>query len=125
MNILQLRFVSIGLFFLLLLPSGLWLSHSGKPYHLILFNIHKLIGFGLLVFLAINVYRVNQVTPLSPLQLTACLITGLFFIAAIVTGGLVSIPRAMPEVVSLSHRLLPYLTMLSAIISIYLLLKSR
>lgn len=125
MNTLQLRFVSAGLFFLLILPSGLWLSQSGKPYSLILFNIHKLLGFGLLVFLAINVYRVNQAAPLSALQLTACLIATLFFVATIVTGGLVSLPKAVPTVVSLSHKLLPYLTTLSTVVSIYLLLRGR
>ena len=125
MNVFQIRFVSAGLLFLLILPSGLWLSHSGKPYNLILFNMHKLIGFGLFVFLAINVYRVNQAEPLNALEVTACLLAALFFVATIVTGGLVSLPKAMPAILSLSHRLLPYLTMLSAAISIYLLLRPR
>jgi hypothetical protein len=125
MTTLQLRFVSAGLFFLLILPLGLWLSHSGKPYNLALFNLHKLIGVGLFVFLAINVYRVNRATPLNTLQLTACLLAALFFAATIVTGGLVSLPKAMPGIVSLSHRLLPYLTVLSTAISIYLLLRPR
>lgn len=125
MNILQFRFVGAGLFFLLILPSGLWLSQSGKPYGPFLFNIHKLIGFGLFVFLPINVYRVNQAAPLNALQRTACLLAALFFTATIVTGGLVSVPKAMPGIVSLSHRLLPYLTVLSTAISIYLMLRPR
>jgi hypothetical protein len=125
MNILQFRFVSAGLFFLLILPSGLWLSHSGKPYGPILFNVHKVIGFGLFVFLAINVYRMNQATPLNDLQRTACLLAALFFAVTIVTGGLVSLPKAMPGIVSLSHRLLPYLTVLSTAVSIYLLIRPR
>jgi hypothetical protein len=96
MNALQLRFVSAGLLFLLILPLGLWLSHSGKPYGFILFNIHKLIGFGLFVFLAITVYWVNQSTPLSPPQLAACLVAALFFVATIVSGGMVSVSTTMP-----------------------------
>lgn len=125
MDVLQLRFASAGLFFLLILPTGLWLHHSGKPYSLILFNAHKLIGFGLFLFLTFNVYKINRAAPLSAPALTACLIAGLFFFAAIVTGGLVSIPRAMPEFVSLSHKLLTYLTVLSTIGSLYLLLRQR
>jgi hypothetical protein len=125
MNPLQLRFVSAGLFFLLILPSGLWLSHSGKPYSAILFNAHKLIGFGLFVFLAINVYRVNQATPLSALELTACLVAASFFLATIVTGGLVSIDKVMPTTVSLMHKLFPYLTVLSTVASLYLLLRQK
>lgn len=125
MNNLQLRFISAGLFFLLILPSGLWLSHSGKPYSLALFNIHKLMGFGLFVFLAINVFRVNQATPLSALQSAACLIAAVCFLATIVTGGLVSIPQTMPGLVSLAHKLLPYLTVVSTLTSIYLLLRPK
>lgn len=125
MNTLQLRFISAGLFFLLILPSGLWLSHSGKPYSLVLFNIHKLIGFGLFVFLAINVFRANQATPLSALQLAACLIAAVCFLATIVTGGLVSIHQTVPGLVSLAHKLVPYLTVVSTLTSIYLLLRPR
>lgn len=123
MNVSQLRFVSAGLFFLLILPSGFWLRHSGKPYNLLLFNLHKLIGFGLFVFLAATVYRVNQATPLSHQQLTACLIAALFFVATIVTGGLVSVSTTTPGAFSLSHRLLPYLTVLFTAASIYLLFR--
>lgn len=125
MNPLQFRLFSAGLFFLLILPSGLWMSHSGRPYSPILFNIHKLIGFGLFIFLTINVHWMNQAAPLSFLQRTACLIAGLFFLATIVTGGLVSISKAMPVVVLLSHKLLPYLTVLSTVVSLYLLLRVR
>jgi hypothetical protein len=125
MNVLQLRLVSAGLFFLLILPSGLWLSHSGRPYSLILFNAHKLIGFGLFLFLIISVYKVDRITPLSGPQLATCLIAGLFCLATIVTGGLVTTPKAMPGVVSLSHKLLPYLTVLSTAVSLYLLLRRR
>jgi hypothetical protein len=125
MNALQLRFASAGLFFLFILPSGLWLSHSGKPYSLILFNAHKLIGFGLFLFLIVNVYKVNRLTSLSNLELMACLIAGLFFLATIVSGGLVSIPKAGPGIVSISHKLLPYLTVLSTIVSLYLVLRRR
>jgi hypothetical protein len=125
MNGLQLRFVGAGLFFLLILPSGFWLSYAGKPYSLTLFNAHKLIGFGLFLFLIINIYRVNRVAPLNALELTACLIAGLFFLATIVTGGLVSISKATPGSVSLFHKLLPYLTVLSTIVSLYLVLRRR
>lgn len=123
MNTLQLRLLSAGLFFLLILPSGFWLSRSGKPYSFVLFNIHKLMGFGLFVFLANNVFRVNQTTPFSAQQLAACLIAAVSFVATIATGGLVSIPHQTAILVSLSHKLLPYLTVLATSMSIYLLLR--
>jgi len=125
MNIFQLRFVNIGLFFLLIFASGFWLNHSGKPYGFLLFNVHKLIGFGTFVFLAVRIYQINQAAPLSALELTACMVAGLFFLATIVFGGLVSIGKPMPAGVSLSHKLLPYLTVLSTTLSLYLLLRHK
>lgn len=125
MNIFELRFVNVGLFFLLILSTGYWLHHSGKPYGAILFNIHKLIGFGLFVFLAVRIYQMNQAVPLSAPQLIACVAAGLLFLATIVFGGLVSVDKPMPAFVSLFHNLFPYLTVLSTACSLYLLFQPR
>ncbi len=125
MNVFQLRFISAGLFFLLILPSGLWLSHSGKPYGMLLFTAHKLIGFGTFVFLAVRIYQLNQAAPLSAIELIAWIIAGLFFLATIVFGGLVSIDKPMPAVVPLLHKLLPYLTVLTTAAGLYLLLRHK
>ncbi len=125
MNIFQLRFVNIGLFFLLIFSSGYWLHHSGKPYGAILFNVHKLIGFGLFVLLIIRIYQLNHTTPLSAVEWIVCAVAGLFFLATIVFGGLVSIDKPMPALVSLAHKLLPYLTLLSTAYSLYLLLRYK
>lgn len=120
METFQLRFLSAGLFFLWIVPSGLWLKHAGKPYSVILFNLHKLIGLGVFVFLAINVYRMNQSASLTAVELTACVITGLLFIATIISGGLASIDKPILPVV---HKILPYFTVLSTTLSLYLLLR--
>jgi hypothetical protein len=125
MNIFELRFVNAGLFFLLIFASGFWLSHSGKPYGAVLFNLHKLIGLAVFVFLAVSTYRINRGTPLSGLELTACIISAIFFIAAIISGGLASIDKSWPAIVPLVHKLLPYLTLLSTTISLYLLLRHK
>lgn len=125
MNIFQLRFVSAGLFFLWIVPSGLWLKHSGKPYGFVLFNLHKLIGLGIFIFLAVNVYRLNQSAPLSARELTACMIAGLLFLATIVSGGLASIDHPLPAPMSVMHKVLPYLSVLWTIASLYVLLRNR
>jgi hypothetical protein len=124
-NIFQLRFVNTGLFFLLILASGLWLRHSGKPYGAVLFNVHKLIGLGVFIFLVLNIRLISQGAPLSALELTACVVSGLLFIATIVSGGLASIDRPWPAFVPLLHKLLPYLTVLSTAGSLYLLFRQR
>jgi hypothetical protein len=125
MNLFQLRFENIGLFFLLIFSSGYWLHHSGKPYGALLFNVHKLIGFGLFVFLIVRFFQINHTTPLSVGQWMAWIIAALFFLATIIFGGLVSIDKAMPPIVSLLHKLLPYLTVFSTVFGLYLLLRHK
>lgn len=125
MDTLHLRFVNIGLFFLLIFSSGYWLHHSGKPYSAILFNVHKLIGVGLFVFLVVRMVQINGTTPLGTVEWIACVAAALFFIATIVLGGLVSIEKPWPVIVTLSHKLLPYLTVLSTAFSLYRLLGQK
>jgi hypothetical protein len=120
MNSIQVRLISTGLFFLFIFLSGFWLSRSGKPYPVILFNLHKLIALAAVVFLFLAVYRAQQTVPLGPSEITALVITGLLFAGTILAGGLLSLGKPVPEAVAWVHRLFPYLTMLSSAVTLYL-----
>jgi hypothetical protein len=127
----QLRVVGTGLFFLLIFLSGFWLSRSGKPYSSIIFNIHKLVGLAAGVFLIMTVYKTHQLAPLSPVEITAIVITVLIFVGTVAAGGLVSVDAAgglesinqpIRAAISMMHKLLPYLAVLSTAATLYLLL---
>jgi hypothetical protein len=117
------QFVGAGVFFLLILLSGYWLSRSGKPYGTIVFTIHKLISLAAVVLLGVTVYRVNRGGTLSTAGLLAAIVAGLFFLGTMVTGSLLSIPidKPMPAIVHALHRVTPYLTVLSTTATLYLL----
>jgi hypothetical protein len=119
----QLRFVGAGLFFLLILLSGYWLSRSGKPYGTLVFTIHKLVAVAAVVLLGVTVRRMHQAVALGTIDLLATIVTGLFFLGTIVTGSLLSIPldKAMPAIEHTLHRVTPYLTVLSTAATLYLL----
>jgi len=125
MGITQLRVIGAGLFFLFIFLSGFWLSNTGKPFNVILFTIHKLIGVAAVVFLVITVNRIHQVAALSTIELIACVVTGLFFVSTIISGGLVSLDKPMPAAISMMHKLFPYLTVLSTTVTLYLLLSRK
>jgi hypothetical protein len=114
--------VSAGLLFLFVFLFGFWLSRSGKPYQLIVFTLHKLVALGAIVFLVTIVYKIHQVAPLGPAQMTAIGVTALCFLATMLTGGLLSIDKTMPAIVLKLHQMTPYLTVLSTAITLYLLL---
>ena len=114
------KFLFTGLFFVFILLSGFWLSRTGKPINTAILTIHKLISLGAGIFLGITIYRIHQVTPLSPFEMAAVAVTLLFFVAMIATGGMLSTAKSMPGVVHKIHQLMPYLVIISAFASMYL-----
>lgn len=121
MNTLQTRILSAGIFFLLIFLAGFRLARTGKPYSLILFNAHKLIAVAALIYLVLSIIQLHRAAPLAAVQIAAASVMAVLFIAAIVTGGLVSAMNPAPDFVKLLHKLLPYLTVLSTAVVLYLL----
>jgi hypothetical protein len=122
MSTTQLIFVFTGLFFLFIFLFGFRLSRSGKPYPAAVFNIHKLLALGAVVYLGVNIYNIHQVAPLSPVQIAAVVVTVLCFAATIATGGLLSVEKEMPGFVLKLHQILLWVTVVSAAGMLYLIL---
>jgi len=121
-TVIQLRVVGAGLFALFIFLSGFWLSRSGKPHNGIIFNIHKLIALAAVALFVISLYRTNRVAGLSPVELLASVVTGLFLVGLFVTGALVSIDKPMPVIVLKLHHIMPYLAVPSTAATLSLLL---
>ncbi len=121
MNTLQTRILSAGIFFLLIFLAGFRLARTGKPYSLFLFNAHKLIAVAALIYLVLSIIQLHRAAPLAAAQIAAASVMAVLFIAAIATGGLVSAMNPAPDFVKLLHKLLPYLTVLSTAVVLYLL----
>ena len=115
------RFAGAGLGFLLIFASGYWLSHLGKPYSSILFNIHKLIAVAAIVLLVITVVRANRAAALSTIELIAAVATGVSFLSLVASGGVLSIVKEMPAVVLKVHQVAPYLTLVLTGATLYFL----
>lgn len=127
MNVNQFRAVGVGAAFLIMFLSGFWLNRTGKPYGTLVFTIHKLIGVGIAIWLFVTVRQIHQTMPLNTFEIAAILVAALFFIATVITGSLLSLPlsRPMPDIVSRLNKVLPYFTLLSAAVTIYLLQNHR
>lgn len=81
--------LAIGL--LLTLGFGVWLGLRGQPYHGWLFNIHKLIALGIVVFTIYQLYQLSLVL-VFPAEMTALLIiAALCVVVLFTTGALMSI----------------------------------
>lgn len=109
-------FVKVGLLvlsFVVIFTLGFLLSRSGKPYNLIVFTIHKLVSVGVFGFMGVTVYKTQRINPLDSAQVWMVVVTAIIFVAAIVTGGLLSSDLALPKIVQKLHHILPYLVLLS------------
>ena len=111
-----------GLFFLFIFLFGYWLSHSGKPYNVLVLTTHKLTSLAAVIFFGITIYQINQMAPLSALELTGGVVTGLLFIGTIITGGLLSTDKPALAAILKIHQIAPFLTVLSSAVTLYLLL---
>jgi hypothetical protein len=113
--------VVTGLFLLFIFLTGTWLRRAGKPYSIPLVTLHKLIGLAAGIYLGLTVYRVHQATPLGLAQIAAIVVTVLLFAINVATGSLLSTNKAMPEMVTTINKAVPYLTVISTAVVIYLL----
>lgn len=123
MSATLLRAVGASLFFLGIILSGFWLSRSGRPLNVALSTLHKLVSLAAGVFLIITVIRLNTVTPLSAIEWIVVVVTGLFFLGAAATGGILSTDNPVPPAAVLRlHQIIPFLTLISTAVMLYLLL---
>lgn len=121
MNITQWKWLGGGLLFLCILFSGYWLSRFGKPYSLIVFNLHKLVALGCFAALLVTIFKGHSLTSLKPIEITAIVVTVICFVTMIVSGGLLSIEKPVSIIVHRFHQILPYITGLASAGVLYLL----
>jgi hypothetical protein len=110
-----------GALFVFIFLTGFWLSSTGKPYNVAASTLHKLLGVGAAVLLVITLLRTNQVTKLGGLATISGVVTGLFFLSLIATGGLLMIEMEIPATVRRLHHVAPYLAVLFSAATLFLL----
>jgi hypothetical protein len=111
-----------GLFFLFILLSGFWLSRTGKPYSMFIQTVHKLIGVGAGVFLVMSVVQRHRATALGRNEIVSIVISVVLFAGLVATGGFLASEKPLPDFVNVIHKILPYLTVVSTGVTVYLLI---
>lgn len=88
-----LRIIISGFLIVLLIVSGIFLHRTGKPYHVLIFALHKIITVALTVLLFLLVLPgIRQaVFPVVHLVVAAFLAIGL--IGMIASGGMMSLDK--------------------------------
>lgn len=102
---LAIIFFTPGILFLLTLVFGFWLSHVGKPYNGLLFNLHKLIALACVVFLGIQFSKTLHAPDWQLVVLLATM--ALCAIALFASGALMSAGKLDYALMLTIHRVAP------------------
>jgi hypothetical protein len=122
MNI-TLKLTGLGILFLLIIISGIWLTKTGRPYQNNVFNAHKLISLLAVVLGTIMVYNLQKGMEISALTTSFMIIAAILFIVLIITGGLLNLDKPFYDTLRITHRILSPITIILTVVVFYFLLK--
>jgi hypothetical protein len=90
---MTLRIIISGMLIVLLFVTGIFLTRTGKPYHVLVLAIHKIVTVALIVlmFMLIVPAIMQAVIPIVHLVVAAFLALGL--IGMIASGGMMSLDK--------------------------------
>ena len=119
---MQVQIIGAGAFFLFVFLSGYRLKRSGAPYGMLVLTAHKLIALAAAALLVVAIYQDHQIAQIGLVEWGAVLVTAVFFIGTVATGGLMSTGKAMPAIVSRFHNITPFLTVVASAVTVSLFL---
>ena len=107
----NLTFRSIAgiiLMFVLIIGTGFWISHGGKPYNTGLFTLHKLLSLGAVALMAVITVKAHRTYGLTADSVVGVIATGVLFLGTMVTGGILSVDITPLPVILQMHHILPF-----------------
>jgi hypothetical protein len=115
------KFILPGILFPLTLVFGFWLSHSGKPYNGLLFNLHKLIALGAVVVTIIQLSKTlnnaDSLALISALLMAAAICVVVLF----ASGALMSTGKLDYTLTLTIHRIAPVILVIAMALAVSLL----
>ena len=101
------KYLPAGVLFLLTLGSGVWLSSVGKPLNTLIFNVHKLIALGAVVFFAIQISKAMKVAEIQVFSILLVALAAISALALFATGAMMSIGKVNYTLMLWVHRITP------------------
>jgi hypothetical protein len=97
------------------------LSKAGKPYHGVLFNVHKLIALGTVIVTGMQIIKALKHTDVQVLVIALIIVSGLCVVALFASGGLMSAGKPPYDVLLTIHKIAPLVALLALVVTIYLI----
>jgi hypothetical protein len=119
------KLIAAGVLSIFTLLSGVWLSHSGKPYNSVIFTIHKLIAVATVVVIGMSIVNLYKSLDIRTFVVfLGIAISALFFLSLAVSGGLLSLD-ILPQVAMRIHQVVPLLAIAASAMTLYLLVNRQ
>jgi hypothetical protein len=118
------RAIIVSVLFLFIFASGYWLRRAGRPLNPGISAVHKLISLVAGITLLVTIYQRSRLVPLNATEWVAIVVAGLCFLALVATGGLLSSEEPRPVALLRVHQIVPFLTLLSSVATLFLVLES-
>lgn len=113
------EFTLPGILFLLTMAFGFWLSHAGKPYNGLLFNIHKLIALGAVVIAIVQFSKTLNGVDSPVLLIVLLVVAALCVVALFASGALMSLGKLDYSLTLTIHRTAPVVLALALVVVVY------
>ena len=110
MNVFPPGSLLAGIFLILSILSGIWLTRIGKPLNVVIMTIHKLIALAAVVLTVVAIYRVYGTTGISQVNWITILVTGILFLTLFASGAILSTGKVVRGAFLVAHKTFPYLT---------------
>jgi hypothetical protein len=115
------QFILPSVLFLLTLGFGFWVSHLGKPYNGVLFNVHKLIALGAVATMIIQLSKTLKNVDSTALVIVLLVIAAICIVMLFASGALMSVGKLDYTLMLAVHRIAPAVLVIAAGFAVYLL----
>jgi hypothetical protein len=119
MNTVTTRMIAIGVLYVLMILTGIFLTKKGKPYHPLAVNLHKFITLAMLVLAVIQVISMFKANSISGLVWVAVILAAVLFLIEMISGGILSASKVEKPLVAKSHKIVPVLLTLAIVFLFY------
>jgi hypothetical protein len=90
---MTLKIVISSLLFILLVVTGIYLTRSGKPYHVLVFALHKVLTLALVILLFLLILPAIGQGMFPFFHLAVAVFVALGLIGLLVSGGMMSLDK--------------------------------
>lgn len=106
---------------ILLIPAGIFIHKTGKPYNNLVFTLHKLLTIAMVIIMLFVIVNYLKVTDIPAIQSVILGTAAISLLLLFISGGMMSLDKLQDSMLVV-HRITTGLFLLSYAALIYLLL---